>query len=730
MAVFSIELPDKRVVDIEAGDQATALRGAREWHQSNPTADAPGSSTHGALGPLERHDFGDMYRTPSGELLAVNPATDIIRDGTVFPRADERGNAPPAAGSDTALTRGMRGLAGTIRQDSTPDNVLAGGLDTAANWFDLRPEPGRDTLAPLGAATISAMGLGIAGRQTSTLGVMGGRLHGSPVAREAETGGAGGGGGVAAIPPHTQEAAYQMLADELTRAGVQPPAIRAAMDRVADSRRFNSNSYAQDATALVDLDDSLMRMGGAIARQQPEAARDMRQFLQARQTGHTPVGVTAEEMAARGLPTRERFSPPLTGAQAEKRLGQRFGAPEGGYVPMGLLERSRDALRRAFLISDEDYHGHGLTGVRTEQKVLREAQDAAQLNYDAAHKAGVGVNLRDAIEPVFARHIADAAAHQSPAVEALLRRAQRMFRSGHIELKQFDRTKQEVDDVIKRFLNRSDKGGTKMGGALNAMKNDLLAAVDAVDARGVGAAYKAARDEYSSEMDMLAALRLGRHATRENSELTADAFKALATKGEQKLARLGLLDGVFERAQTTPDTHDVLRVFRTPRIEEILTEMIPRSQRGSAEFAHRPERFGQYLEQQARMTEARNTTHGGSQTAANIAADQNLETLNTIIDVFKGSTSLWHFGQRALQLAFDKAFGMRADRAAALAQMLFTAEPAQRALIIDNVIARMAPDRLARFNQIMAQYERTLQKGGPAALRNQLSQEQPPPEQQ
>lgn len=36
MPVFSIELPDKRVLDIEAGDQSTALRGAQEWHQSNP----------------------------------------------------------------------------------------------------------------------------------------------------------------------------------------------------------------------------------------------------------------------------------------------------------------------------------------------------------------------------------------------------------------------------------------------------------------------------------------------------------------------------------------------------------------------------------------------------------------------------------------------------------------------------------------------------------------------
>jgi hypothetical protein len=718
---------------------------------------------HAALGQLERHDFGDMYRTPDGELLAVNSSTDIIRDGVVYPRADERGNAPPSEGTDTALTRGMRRIAGNIRQDSTRDNVLAGGFDTAANWLDLRPEVGRDTLAPLGAATISSLGIGIAGRQMdNTLGVGGGRLHSSPVARApADEAGAAAPPvpPLAGMPSDTLDAGYQMIADELVRAGRTPAEVRAAMEGVADSRQFNANSYAQDATAIVDIDNTLMRMASAIARQNPEAARDMRQFLHARQTGHIsdsviptdlpphvaqrvglapgePVPaemrsqVAAAMMADRGLPTREWGSPALTGAQTEKRLGQKFDTAADNYVPMGLLERSRDALRRAFLISDQDYHGHGLTGVRTEQKVIRDAAQAAQANYDSAYKAGVGVNLRDAITEVFERHIADAAANQSPAVEGLLTRARRMFRSGNIELKQFDRTKQELDDLIKRFLNRPDKSGVKMGGALNAMKNDLLAAVDAVAANGVGAAYKAARDEYSSEMDMLAALRLGRHATKENSELTADAFKALATKGEQKMARLGLLDGVFDRAQTAPDTHDVLRIFRTPRIEQILTEMIPRSKSQDAKFVNRPERFGKYLENQARMIEARNTNHGGSQTAANLAADQNLETLNTIIDVFKGSHSLWDFGQRALQLAFDKAFGMRADRSAALAHMLFTAEPTQRAVILENVLARMAPDRRARFNQIMQQYERTLQKGGPAALRNQLSQDQPPPNEQ
>ena len=38
-------------------------------------------------------------------------------------------------------------------------NMLRGGLDTAANWFEGRPEIGKDTLAPLGASIFGSMGL-------------------------------------------------------------------------------------------------------------------------------------------------------------------------------------------------------------------------------------------------------------------------------------------------------------------------------------------------------------------------------------------------------------------------------------------------------------------------------------------------------------------------------------------------------------------------------------------
>lgn len=56
-------------------------------------------------------------------------------------------------------------------------NALRGGLDTAANWVEGRPEIGPDTLAPLGAGVMTSMGLNAFGMlPKNSLGIFGGRL--------------------------------------------------------------------------------------------------------------------------------------------------------------------------------------------------------------------------------------------------------------------------------------------------------------------------------------------------------------------------------------------------------------------------------------------------------------------------------------------------------------------------------------------------------------------------
>lgn len=89
--------------------------------------------------------YGEGYRSP-----ALTGDSEIYDTSNVLGRMRQ----------DSAATRGMRGLADLLQRDSVPENVLAGGINTAANWLDQRPEVGADTLAPLG---LSALGSAPAG---------------------------------------------------------------------------------------------------------------------------------------------------------------------------------------------------------------------------------------------------------------------------------------------------------------------------------------------------------------------------------------------------------------------------------------------------------------------------------------------------------------------------------------------------------------------------------------
>lgn len=65
----------------------------------------------------------------------------------------------------------LRSAADRVRGASQPDNIIAGGLDTAANWASGTPRVGPDTLAPLGLGAM-AMPFAVPG----AVGIFGGRL--------------------------------------------------------------------------------------------------------------------------------------------------------------------------------------------------------------------------------------------------------------------------------------------------------------------------------------------------------------------------------------------------------------------------------------------------------------------------------------------------------------------------------------------------------------------------
>jgi hypothetical protein len=552
-------------------------------------------------------------------------------------------------------------------------------------------------------------------------------------------------------PPPTREAldavesARQLLVDQAVRGGRTRADIDAMGARFAEmdrARTMNPNSFGQDVTALVDMSPEWRRLAGSIWRAYPESANDMNAFIDARQTGIAPRE-RARDLAQRGIPTRgSRFTDPRTRGELEEFGGTQFRTPAGKGVgnedkpmPMGHLERVRDELRRSFEISDEVYHRHGATGVLTQEMIVNRAEAAARKNYADAFKAHETRNLRSIIGPVFRKHLDRARMEESTKTEAYIAAARALFlRKGPpgkggppVYLRQFDQVKRELDGMIKADLAKPER--VHRGGVLNELRKDLLAAVDNATG-GEASLYKTARAEFSSEMEMANAYLMGRKALDDTSrlrrtgpgnevrgtEVTADAFDALS-KGEQKLFRLGLLDAITAAARGKPRANEALRAFETPRVQELLSATIKRTDDVTGVFADRPERLSRFIDFERDMQATRETIRGNSMTARNLQDDLALAGLETVqrvqsfMDMFRASTSLWNFGHMVFQWIVDRSFGIRADAARELTRMLFTANPQERVRILAWVAERMPADRMARFNELMARVQQGVAPG-------------------
>lgn len=519
-----------------------------------------------------------------------------------------------------------------------------------------------------------------------------------------------GAGGGQAKGAGADAAAEQIIANQLMRANVPADRLRQQLAEADEAARFYSNSRAPNALAPVDLDPSLQRLAGSVGRQQPEAANTMGAFQFARQTGQTPRQTLADEA---GLPTR----PAMSRADPNR--------------PMGQFERVRDALKRALLIRDEDFHGHAANAYRTEQAIIKAAKDEAQPAYRAAYDAASGVDLRPVLSPLLQKwsgQLIDEPVNAARRIEAAMKLLQRATQpeGSKSHLERVDKVKQLIDDWIDTAFTSTNARNRYIGGRLTEFKNELLAELDKL--QGAGRLYKKARDTFSSRMEARDALNLGRNVFREDSDVYSDQFRGLSSPGLKKLFRLGMLDGFEKHGGRQKRTADVSQMFENPRIQEILQTVIPRTKTATgrakmvngapAPFANRPERFGEYLANEKAMIGTRNVTQGNSMTQRNIKDDEAFDAMGTVseaIDKFRQSGSLINIGINAVESALSRVFGFREDTAASIARMLFTADPQRRLDVLARVEARMGPTRAAQFAILMQQYQRQVTQAGATA---------------
>lgn len=493
-----------------------------------------------------------------------------------------------------------------------------------------------------------------------------------------------------AVSHGADAAADQIIANQLARANMTVPELRQRFIDADDAARLDSNSFAQNVLAPVDIDPSLQRLAGSVARQQPEAANIGTAFQYARQTGQ-PSGLPLP--AEVNIPTR----PPLA-------------KPAHDDPPMGQFERIGDALKRALRIEDDALHGHGKSAYATEQLVMKRARADADKLYGETYKAAEGIDIRPAIMPTvqkWAERVADEPVAVGSAIKQMLR--QFTNQDGEIvrDLRRFQKAKEFSDGVIRKWLQSPESRNQYVGGVLTELKNDMLAAVDAMPK--IGPLYKTARDQFSGEMSLRDALKLGRDMLKEDGEVAVDQFRQLATEGERKMARLGLWEAFKQLGARKGRTDDVTKIFTTPRVQEIIEAMVPRPRGADAVFANRPERFGQYISNEQRMISTRNQTMGNSKTAERMADDEALNNMQSMIEAAKNSASnpsASGFVLRLMETTIAKLFGFRADTAAAIARKLYTANPAEREVLLQAIERRMGPGRAAQFARVMAELSR------------------------
>lgn len=522
--------------------------------------------------------------------------------------------------------------------------------------------------------------------------------------------------------------------DVVRRRGMTPEQVRDALLRSRSAARPYHEGQAPDRTFIADVDQSLQRGAGVLARKSTDAAQDMVNMMEGRQTGMTPTGASQADMARRGIMTYGRMDEPMTGAQAAGAFGSQLGASQKGRVVAGLRGSIRDYLDRYHQIRDKTHHGFELTGIETMEQAAQKADSIVQAQLAAATKAHAATNFRKLVDDTFERFLMGAAVKEAPIVEAAVRAAHQSFRPGKpLNLAQFHNIKITLDNRIDALL---DKPATRhVGGILNEVKNALLEGVDAATGRdkSLYRQYRMAYREVMQDMESyIAGRRAGigeKNAVRQSGplrDLDADEqyylreFQAYDNAGQsvipnapnggdlaatrQKLWRQGFNDGLLSRLPKNPKSSD-LKLLNEDRVRFLMRETAP------TETRNRVGALGgdTYIDWQMRMPETRHQAAGNSLTAQRLQDDlmdiatEAMTNVQTFTSLFRGNQSLYQLGERIAGWIADRAYGTAPDTARQAARYLFTANPAEQDQIIRLMIERWGVDRMGRFNQLVGQ---------------------------
>jgi hypothetical protein len=681
-----------------------------------PFLDEANAATQGALNTVS----GGRVGAPYDEALAYQRARDRAYD-----------EANPVASMGLRVAGGVAGGIGAARQGgATIGGLLAGGpfaVVTPAATTLGNTLKGAGIGATYGTVAGFGEGEGIESRAmgAATTGALGGAIGGAVPAVLAGAGKVGGvihdfasptvagwGQGIRnvlgdAVPqgpqPHSvgamaprprmqrvstsEAAADQAIANQLARAQVTMPDIR---------QRLAQNVMAADGQppvmALVDADNSLMRLAGSVQRQQPEAGNIARSFISARQTGITP----------------ENGMPPGTGISTRPMM-----TPEVRGRPMGQQERIRDRLRALMEIPPASAR-------QTEAELMAELERNARPAYRQTYAAAQGVDMAPTVGPLLQEWRLRVTDQVDPMIARQLRAAianvERALQPGRTStFERLNAAKISIDEMIGRAMRSQDRRSPNLARMLTEVKKELLDAMDSVP--NVGPMFSNARRLFSSNRDMQEALDMGRAAFRDGSEVTAETYRAL-TPGQQRMFRSGLFESADQAIASRRRNNDTTLLFDSPRVQGILNEVVPNG--GAA-------RFGEFLQGEKRFIQTDKVVLGNSPTPERLADDKAFNGMADVVEKMRSKFSLSDVALRSVTAIIDRLFGFRADTGAQIARQLFTADRGEVDRILLRIEQRLGPSRYAHFQTLMNEaYGRLAQAGANVAAPAAAQTNQPP----
>ncbi len=458
------------------------------------------------------------------------------------------------------------------------------------------------------------------------------------------------------------EAANVIMAQRMRASGVTPQDIATDLQRGEHAATFNAGSHAQLPEMIADSSDAMQRLAGSVYRAGGEGAETLRRALDDRQWG-----------------PRNRLARDLD------------------PTPSGQMDTMLDAFDRAMLIASKGQ------ARAVERTMLERMEKAGARNYNQARANSEPFDLSDALTA-----FRSAAGEHAAPMAARMQRAANLFETTGVQggtrnpvntVERFDNAKKALDDMIE---GAQRNGQNNLVRELTGFKRGLLDAVHAADPKGaptINLAYHNARATWGSAAENRGVIEQGRQSFND-PVLAAEIFGRLSD-GQQRLFRIGMREALQTAFSNIKPGQDVTQFFQKRGVSDLMGKVIPVSKGGTAVFADRAERFGDYVNRQSRMVDTRKQALGGSPTAGRQLDDSQLtgEVMRTWWDKMKSSTSAFNLATETIGHVFQRTLGMQQEVATAMARRLTATDPAERARILQDLERRLGPDKFRNFLQ-------------------------------